>query len=286
MAHQDDGTNTADHGDALAQAMDEEFEEARDGNTSVSPDDERSQRLFPDSEPLDPPYGLRATGAPLEFGLDAEALGLLDGGSGSSRTEQTATRNISPQSDHELIPATEEPRSVAQGRMPQVTAPQPAVTTDLMGQLSAMLQQTLQSHVAPALDRMMMSQAAVMSRLDRLESERDSQVPLTTQGEHVLAMLQSLEVGSKPSASGANPDAALKQPTTVPAGVLPESAVGVQDTRLHHARDLASKGSGSAHVEAPTHQNKGVTVVEGISYDWRMTPDGLKLTRVQERERG
>ena len=111
MAHQDDGTNTADHDDALAQAMDEEFEEARDGNTSVSPDDERSQRLFPDSEPLDPPYGLRATGAPLEFGLDAEALGLLDGGSGSSRTEQTATRNISPQSDHELIPATQDASS-------------------------------------------------------------------------------------------------------------------------------------------------------------------------------
>ncbi|CAE7241442.1 RE1 [Symbiodinium sp. CCMP2592] len=208
MAHQDDGTNTADHDDALAQAMDEEFEEARDGNTSVSPEDERSQRLFPDSEPLDPPYGLRATGASLEFGLDAEALGLLDGGSGSS-TEQTATRHFSPQSDHELIPATEEPRSVAAGRMPQVTAPPPAVTNDLMGQLSAMLQQTLQSHVAPALDRMMMSQAAVMSRLDRLESERDSQVPLTAQGEHVLAMLQSLE-----------------------------------DTRLHHARDLASKGNG------------------------------------------
>ncbi|CAE7350686.1 GIP [Symbiodinium sp. CCMP2592] len=262
MAYQDDGTNTADHDDALAQAMDEEFEEARDGNTSVSPEDERSQRLFPDSEPLDPPYGLRATGASLEFGLDAAALGLLDGGSGSS-TEQTATRHFSPQSDHELIPATEEPRSVAAGRMPQVTAPPPAVTNDLMGQLSAMLQQTLQSHVAPALDRMMMSQAAVMSRLDRLESERDSQVPLTAQGEHVLAMLQSLEVGSKPSASGANADAALKQPTTVPAGVLPESAVGVQDTRLHHARDLASKGNGSAHVEAPTHQNKGVTVVEG-----------------------
>ncbi|CAE7721558.1 GIP [Symbiodinium sp. CCMP2592] len=262
MAHQDDGTNTADHDDALAQAMDEEFEEARDGNTSVSPEDERSQRLFPDSEPLDPPYGLRATGASLEFGLDAAALGLLDGGSGSS-TEQTATRHFSPQSDHELIPATEEPRSVAAGRMPQVTAPPPAVTNDLMGQLSAMLQQTLQSHVAPALDRMMMSQAAVMSRLDRLESERDSQVPLTAQGEHVLAMLQSLEVGSKPSASGANADAALKQPTTVPAGVLPESAVGVQDTCLHHARDLASKGNGSAHVQAPTHQNKGVTVVEG-----------------------
>ena len=172
MAHQDDGTNTADHDDALAQAMDEEFEEARDGNTSVSPDDERSQRMFPDSEPLDPPYGLapRATGAPLEFGLDAATLGLLDGGSGSSRTEQT-TRNISPQSDHELIPATEEPRSVAAGRMPQVTSPPPVVTTELMGQLSAMLQHMLQSHVAPALDRMMMSQAAVMSRLDRLERE-------------------------------------------------------------------------------------------------------------------
>ena len=50
-------------------------------------------------------------------------------------------------------------------------------------------------------------------------------------------------------------------------------------------QDLASKGSGSVHAEASTHQDKGVTVVEGISYDWRMTPDGLKLTRVQERER-
>ena len=300
MVQQDDSTNTADQDDALAQAMDEEFEEARDGAASVSPEDERSQRMFPDSEPLDPPYGLdprASSGAPLEFGLDTETLGLLDGGSGSSRTEQTATRHaenlarLSPQrgepvaDDHELIPAVEEPRSKLEGRMPQLT-PQTVATADLMGQLSAMLQQTLQNHVAPALDRMMMSQAAVMSRLDRLESERDSQTPLSAQGEQVLAMLQSLEVGSKPSAGGAQVDAALKQPTSVPADVSPGSAAGVQDSRLHHARDLASKGSGSAHVEAPTHRSKGVTVVEGISYDWRITPDGLKLTRVQERDRG
>ena len=97
MAQQDDGINTADQDDALAQAMDEEFEEARDGATSVSPEDERNQRMFPDSEPLDPPYGLdprASSGAPLEFGLDTETLGLLDGGSGSSRTEQTAARRV------------------------------------------------------------------------------------------------------------------------------------------------------------------------------------------------
>ncbi|CAE7222517.1 TY1B-PL [Symbiodinium sp. KB8] len=255
MAQQDDSTNTADQDDALAQAMDEEFEAARDGAASVSPEDERSQRMFPDSEPLDPPYGLdprASSGAPLEFGLDTETLGLLDGGSGSSRTEQTATRHaqnlarLSPQrgqpvaDDHELIPAVEEPRSKLEGRMPQLT-PQTVATADLMGQLSAMLQQTLQNHVAPALDRMMMSQAAVMSRLDRLESERDSQAPLSAQGEQVLAMLQSLEVGSKPSAGGAQVDAALKQPTSVPADVSPGNAP-VARVEVNPERERGGKG--------------------------------------------
>lgn len=66
--------------------------EARDGATSLSPEDASGQRMFPDGGPLDPQYGLvlQASAEPLEFRLDAEIIGLLDAADGR-RNGRTAS---------------------------------------------------------------------------------------------------------------------------------------------------------------------------------------------------
>ena len=176
--------------------------------------------------------------------------------------------------------------------------------------LATTMQQFFQQQVSPMLEQVLMSQEIVMTRLDRLEQDQQVAAGQQREGGSVMDQLQRLTLGRSArgfgqdagSAGALNADSSLDVVMTESLAVSEQHAfgtasVGVQqsDSQVFSAsaeKDLKDPNpttSLAAHQESKTKPSRagegasgqGVTMVEGVPYAWRMTPEGLKLQRLE-----
>ena len=158
---------------------------------------------------------------------------------------------------------------------------------EMFGQMSTMMQQTIQCHVVPALDRMMVEQATMASRLERLEQEpgRSATSPQGVVGD-VASQMETLNLSSQ---DAVNLDAQSRNSGG--------DKVDIAKPTIHRMGD-ASAAEGSRRAErgqvvdpstsnlpavqpvpegpaiAPQFLAGGFTEVGGVRYAWRVTQEG------------
>ena len=176
--------------------------------------------------------------------------------------------------------------------------------------LATTMQQFFQQQVSPMLEQVLLGQEIVMSRLDKLEQEQQAVSGHQRGGDGLMGQLQRLSLGRPAQSSGtevgvttsppasssldvvmAEGLAVLEQHTSVIAGVdvQPSASEGFPASAEKELKDPNPKGSAFSHQESKTNPSRvgdgepgrGVTMVEGVPYAWQMTPEGLKLQRLE-----
>ena len=175
--------------------------------------------------------------------------------------------------------------------------------------LATTMQQFFQQQVSPMLEQVLMSQEIVMTRLDRLEQDQQVAAGQQRESGNVMEQLQRLTLGRPArgfgqdagSAAALNAGSSLDVVMTESVAVSEQPAfrtasVDVQqsDSQVFSAsaeksvKDPNPTTSLAAHQESVTKPSRagdgvtgqGVTMVEGVPYAWRVTPEGLKLQRL------
>ena len=176
--------------------------------------------------------------------------------------------------------------------------------------LATTMQQFFQQQVSPMLEQVLLGQEIVMTRLDKLEQDQQAFAGQPRGSEGLMGQLQRLSLGRPAQGSGtevgvsATPHASsgldvvmaegsvvLDPHASVSAsvGVQPSDSQGVSAGAKKDLKDPNLTKPAWGHQESETKPSRagegvpgqGVTMVEGVPYAWRMTPEGLKLQRLE-----
>ena len=176
--------------------------------------------------------------------------------------------------------------------------------------LATTMQRFFQQQVSPMLEQVLLGQEIVMTRLDKLEQEQQAFASQPRGSEDLMGQLQRLSLGRPAHGSGtevgvtatqhassgldvvmAEGSVVLDPHASVSAsvGVQPSDSQGVFAGAKKDSKDPNLTKPAGHHRESETKPSRagegvpgqGVTMVEGVPYAWRMTPEGLKLQRLE-----
>ena len=176
--------------------------------------------------------------------------------------------------------------------------------------LAASMRQFFQQQVSPMLEQVLLGQEVVMSRLDKLEQDQQIVAGQQRESGSLMDRLQKLSLGHLAPGSEMNAGATAAPFASSSLDVVMADRLAVSE---QHSSAVASVGvqqsdsqgfsagvekdpkdpnrarSFSGHQESKVTPSgaregvseQGVVTVEGVPYAWRMTPEGLKLQRLE-----
>ena len=171
------------------------------------------------------------------------------------------------------------------------TAPVPA--PDLMNQLGTLLQSTLQSNLLPMLDEVRMTQATVLSRLDKLENEQrlsaaGSEDPKERRAQSPGSSQRSVGPMRRPGSSHREVEAVGDHL----AGIRLESRMAETAVMKHEHSEMglfkgpsrfSDRGAEQVRERPPPESPEGVVMIEGVPHAWHWNAGVMVVDRLEAR---